>query len=396
MKMIKRILFLATVTIAFVALGRNNIMQLSQNESKSASFNDLSGDYAWAQEAVSVLADKGAISGIEENVFSPKAQVTREQLAKMLVLALDLPMETAVTQTYIDIASTRWSFPYVEASKDFFPKIADRPINEFLPEEFCSREEVAATLIHALELDTSSVDPQKVFKKYQDADQVSTTLSEQVALACEKGILQGSDGLLRPAEQISRAEAAVFLYRSSLLKDGKEVSKKTTATSIAGKSTVSLEQAKIWAQAHNAHERFVNIADLYWKYGKETGIRPELLYAQAAKETNYGKYTGNVVPEQNNWAGIKTKDADGDKTEDHESFATPEDGVRAHFNHMAAYLGKEPTGATHNRYAVVVSASWAGSIQYAEELGGHWAPDPSYGVDLVNRYLVPMEETVLN
>ena len=32
------------------------------------------------------------------------------------------------------------------------------------------------------------------------------------------------------------------------------------------------------------------------------------------------------------------------KQKDHETFATPEDGVRAHYNHMAAYVGLAPVG----------------------------------------------------
>ena len=39
----------------------------------------------------------------------------------------------------------------------------------------------------------------------------------------------------------------------------------------------------------------------------------------------------------NNWAGIKTLEAISDRPEDHETFITPEDGVRAHFN-IWAYI----------------------------------------------------------
>ena len=35
-------------------------------------------------------------------------------------------------------------------------------------------------------------------------------------------------------------------------------------------------------------------------------IRAEVLFAQAAQETMYGKYGGVVLPEYHNWAGLKT------------------------------------------------------------------------------------------
>ncbi len=152
-------------------------------------------------------------------------------------------------------------------------------------------------------------------------------------------------------------------------------------------------QMQAWAESRGAHRRFVDIATLYWEYGKKTGLRPEVLYAQSAKETAFGHYTGVVSPEQNNWAGIKTADASGDRPEDHESFDTPEEGVRAHFNHMKAYVGMEPSGETHERYYVVMSLSWAGEVECVKMLGGKWAPAPDYGESIVNNYLADLLAT---
>lgn len=158
-------------------------------------------------------------------------------------------------------------------------------------------------------------------------------------------------------------------------------------TPILGAAQLTPEAAQCWARARGAHERFLAIAPAYWHYAALTGIRPEVAYAQAAKETGFGHFGGAVRPEQNNWAGIKKADATGDRPEDHESFPTPEEGVRAHFNHLAAYVGVEPVGEPHGRYYVVRRQPWAGLIRHVEELGGRWAPNPDYGKDLVERYL---------
>ena len=100
-------------------------------------------------------------------------------------------------------------------------------------------------------------------------------------------------------------------------------------------------------------------------------MRPEVLYAQSAKETAFGRYGGAVQPAQNNWAGIKRGDARGDSTADFESFATPEEGVRAHFNHICAYTGLKPVGEPHGRYWIVLEMTWAGQVRYVEELGAN-------------------------
>lgn len=154
--------------------------------------------------------------------------------------------------------------------------------------------------------------------------------------------------------------------------------KPVTVTPIIAPATVTLARAQQWASFNGAHQRFIDAAPLYWQYGQLSGIRPEVLYAQAALETGFGRYGGSVPPEFNNWAGIKIATSNGNKPEDHEQFATPEDGVRGHFNHMSAYVGLEPIGVPHGRYHVVARISWAGSVKTVEDLSGKWAPSPTY------------------
>ena len=153
---------------------------------------------------------------------------------------------------------------------------------------------------------------------------------------------------------------------------------------IVGPSKVSLARALEWAEIKKAHPRFIDIAPVYWEFGQLSGICPEVLYAQAAHETRYGHFTGQVPPAFNNWAGIKIANAAGDKPEDHQQFATPEDGVRAHFNHMAAYVGLNPIGETHGRYFVVKRLPWSGAVTTVEELSGKWAPSAIYHQRIVH------------
>ena len=157
-----------------------------------------------------------------------------------------------------------------------------------------------------------------------------------------------------------------------------EIEHSKVKTALVADAMATFLQAQTWALYKNAHERFVDIAPVYWEYSHKTGIRPEILYVQAALETGYGHYTGNVPANHNNWAGIKTATGSGHRAEDFESFPTPEDGVRGHFNHMAAYTGLSPLGKPHGRYHTVTRIPWAGTVRYAEDLSGKWAPNPDY------------------
>lgn len=140
-------------------------------------------------------------------------------------------------------------------------------------------------------------------------------------------------------------------------------------------------------------EQVKKLIALYWKYGRKTGIRPEAAFAQAMKETGFLTFErsdgrpGAVSPEHYNYAGIKTRTAAGDRPEDHERFADMDEGIRAHFNHLAAYTGLEPIGTPHGRFELVAGLVWAGTVQHVEELGGKWAPDAGYGRSIVEDYL---------
>lgn len=148
-------------------------------------------------------------------------------------------------------------------------------------------------------------------------------------------------------------------------------------------------------------EEVINLINLYWQYGKMSGIRPDILFSQCMKETGFLTFErpdgspGSVGVGHRNLAGIKT--AAGGANEDplaHERFATVEDGVRAHLNHMAGYTGLAALGTPHPRYHVVLTTPWAGTIRTVEELGGRWAPNPDYGHSIVRDYLAPMIATV--
>ncbi len=160
--------------------------------------------------------------------------------------------------------------------------------------------------------------------------------------------------------------------------EGDQTNNGTGNIKIAGQAEVTLDQALKWARDRGAAQIFIDVAPLYWHFGEQTGIRPEVLYAQAAVETNYGIFSGVVPSTYNNWSSIRTAEATGFRESDYEQFPTAEEGVRAHFNHISAYLGLEPLGQPHGRYNTVLQQPWAGTVTHLNELSGKWAPAQDY------------------
>lgn len=345
--------------------------------------------YEWAQEAVSYCVQKGIMQGMGDGDMNLGGNLTKSQMAKMLGVSFNV--KNTDNMQVNTVSQNHWSYDYV---KNFQKCIVKK--DEFYPDTNVTREEFTASLVLASGktkgwvLNATIIDD-----NFSDAASVDKEYKELLIVAIERGYMMGEAGKLRPKDNLTRAEAAALIYRVLEAAKGNislELGIEKTQTPLIGAPQISIESAQAWARAKGAHQRFIDIAPTYWKYGELTGIRPEILYAQAAKETGFGKYGGSVTPEMNNWAGIKTATASGDKREDHQTFASPDDGVRAHFNHMTAYLGTEPIGEPHGRYHVVKTIAWAGTVKYVEELGGKWCPDLYYGYSILRKYIAVMAE----
>lgn len=350
-------------------------------------------EFEWAEDAVRYCTQREILSGTGNGDFALGDSLTREQMTKILVDAFDIEIVVdeenpePVIMPYDDIEEGRWSYEYICA---FLPYIKKK-MRDFRPEELVTREEFAASLVLASGLKEANIrNPGILAAEFFDASDVDSDYKKLLSIAVERGYMSGSDQLIHPKELLTRAEACSLVYRVLGSKEGLVTLKlgiKETQTPMIGTPEVTLEQAKAWATKKGATQKFIDVADVYWEYGQLTGIRPEILYAQAAKETGFGKFGGAVVPEQNNWAGIKVKGATLDRMEDHETFETPEDGVRGHFNHMSAYIGLAPIGEPHGRYHSIKTMPWAGTVKYLEELGGKWCPDLYYGYSIKNDWL---------
>lgn len=345
-------------------------------------------DFEWAKTAVEYCVYNNILSGMEDGNLALGDNLTREQMAKIMVDSFELTADEEVE--FSDISEDRWSYPYIQAFAKYMKKSGEK----FNPAEKVTREEFAASLVLSSGLKEGNIrNPLILDLEFKDYKEVDKDYKKLLSIAVERGYYVGTDQYLNPKKLLTRAEACSLLYRVLGSKEGLltlDLGVRPSETPLVGEPEITLEEAKEWAKSVGAAEIFVNIADIYWEYGELTGIRPDILYAQAAKETGYGKYGGAVLPEQNNWAGIKVKGATGDATEDHETFLTPEDGVRGHFNHISAYIGLEPIGEPHGRYYSVKTLTWAGTVKTLEQLGGRWCPDLYYGYSILHNFIEKM------
>ncbi len=123
----------------------------------------------------------------------------------------------------------------------------------------------------------------------------------------------------------------------------------------------------------------------YYEEGSRVGIRPDIAFAQALKETGYFSYGGTVVPAQNNYCGLGTTSA----TVRGAYFATPRLGVKAHIQHLLAYASTEKPddNIVDPRYDLVRNSYGEKTLTQWQELNGRWAvPGVGYGQSILNDY----------
>lgn len=152
-------------------------------------------------------------------------------------------------------------------------------------------------------------------------------------------------------------------------------------TPIFGPTRSTPAQVEKWMRGKNAHQRFIDTIPIWFELAPIYEIPAENAIGQAAHETGHGHYTGQVPPHYHNWCGLKTKNATGDKPEDHQVFPDDRTGIEAHLQHLRRY-GKRvmPPGRT------LVDPRWhlvTAFTDSMEGLGGSWAPSPSYGNKVV-------------
>jgi hypothetical protein len=171
-------------------------------------FTDLDEEH-WADNPVQYLVEEGVISGYADGSFRPNANVTRAQLAKMLVTALGWSLVTPTTPTFSDVPADNWAYGYIEtaAAQGAISGYAD---GTFRPGADVTRAQAsrmitqarAWTLADPVALPFSDVQPGDWFYDYVGMMTTAETMSGY------------SDNTFRPHAPATRAQIAKILTMS--------------------------------------------------------------------------------------------------------------------------------------------------------------------------------------
>ena len=159
-------------------------------------FADVSGN-VWYASAVNYVVDKGLMNGTGSNKFSPNADTTRGMIVTVLA-RLD-GKSTAGTPWFA--AGQRWAMEYeISDGTNMTGAI--------------TREQLVAMLFrYAVKNGLEAVTLSENLTQFTDASDISAWAVSAMQWAVGQGLIQGSNGQLRPQANASRAEVATILMR---------------------------------------------------------------------------------------------------------------------------------------------------------------------------------------
>jgi hypothetical protein len=130
------------------------------------------------------------------------------------------------------------------------------------------------------------------------------------------------------------------------------------------------------ANNERALNAFPDLAKLYRQEAKIEGVNHDIAFCQMCLETDFLRFGKAVPPGNNNFAGLGSLEKGK-----YAVFATYQEGVMAHIQHLKAYGSLEPlVGEIIDTRFHLIRRGIAPKIS---QLSGRWSADLSYGEKLL-------------
>ncbi|MFH5183785.1 S-layer homology domain-containing protein [Paenibacillus sp. TAB 01] len=184
----------------------------TQPSSEGKNFTDVAINDSWAQEAIEFLASKGIIQGTSDTTFDPGKNITRADFITLLVRALDMKAE--FSSNFDDVSSSDYYYQALGIAKQLgiASGVGD---NLFNPKQEISRQDMMVLCARALQLSEKLklTGNSSDLASYSDKGSVASYAEEGVASMVHEGIIEGNGAGLNPIGNATRAETAVIIFR---------------------------------------------------------------------------------------------------------------------------------------------------------------------------------------
>jgi len=366
---------------------------------RAAGFSDVPSSNPYHAQ-IETLAQLGIIEGYPDGTFHPDSSVTRQQMAKMVILAMRIAVSEADQCSFVDVQKTTGGALYPDhyvaaAAREGIVTGYQGPSGPLFKPNSPILLAQLVTMGTRATLRPLIVPPdsyRSAWGSFDPSHEVIARVAQYNGLLRDLPPPGSTLKSMSPWRAATRAEAAALLFNIM----------GTNPTALSGRFLGDSTDLVRYFRQHSAGSDgkfsvpLETLAKLYVIYGKRFGIRADMAWVQMIHETGYGQYGGVVAPEQNNMAGIG---ATGPGVPGN-SFATAELGVIAQYAHLAWYI--YPAHLS-DPYCVMVTQPAAGpitvpgdprhfvqadgsphkaNVRTVYELSGKWAVGADYGATL--------------
>ena len=165
--------------------------------------NDLIGH--WAKPSIESLIEDGMLSGYADGTFKPDAYITRGELIKTLVKALEI--KTVNAEIPID-TQNHWASYYIATALGS-NIVSGYPDGTFKPFDYVTRQEVAVIVYNAKKLSASNQQ-----SEFVDSELIASWAKKAIDATVAAGYITGyQDSTIRPKGLMTKAEAATLIHR---------------------------------------------------------------------------------------------------------------------------------------------------------------------------------------
>lgn len=370
---------------------------MDQVQGRAGLYSDVTETSGWRYEAITYVTDQGLMNGMAgTGKFMPDATMDRAMFATVIYRMAGSP-EVSYSGKFPDVPNGQYYSQAISWANREAIIQGHSNTGLFGTKENVSREDLVTMLYRYAQYRGMDISARTSLSGFPDAGQVSGYALPAMQWAVARGIIGGrsNTGMLDPKGNASRVECAAILER---FLTGKRVSQSTpvdtTKYAIMGKSSVTVDQMVRYYKARASYPDFYSdteaptieaFCQIYYDECAAEGVKVEVAFCQAMKETGYLRYGGDVDIDQYNFAGIGAtgNGAKGNR------FDSPTIGIRAQIQHLKAYASEE--GLTKEcvdpRFKYVprgtaLYVEWLGI--YENPYGRGWATARNYGYSIVN------------
>lgn len=173
-------------------------------------FNDVS-NVVWAQKQIEILAARHIINGVDDKNYAPNDNITRAAFTKLIVEGLKLKPEGKIV-SFSDVKAGAWYKESVETAASL--GIVTGHDGKFDPNGQITREQMAAIIVRALKYIKPNESYTSGTPSLTDYGEISEWAKEAVEISASKELVKGlGNGTFGPQEKATRAQAAVIIYR---------------------------------------------------------------------------------------------------------------------------------------------------------------------------------------